>query len=105
MNVITDKIRPDSGRVIYDQHTDLTQQSPVAIARAGIGRKFQKPTVFEALTVFDNVEIALKNHKSIWASLRARLDSAQRDRIDEVLTLLRLSDARRDSFPKGKNSF
>ena len=94
MDVITGKTRPDAGRVIYDQDSDLTRLSPVEIARAGIGRKFQKPTVFEALTVFENLEIALKADKSVWASLRARLSGEQRDRIDEVLKLLRLGGER-----------
>lgn len=94
MDVITGKTRPDAGQAIFDQHIDLTRLSPVEIARLGIGRKFQKPTVFEALTVFDNLDIALKNDKSVWASLRARLDGEQRDRIDETLTLLRLDAAR-----------
>lgn len=94
MDVITGKTRPDNGRITYDQDIDLTQLSPVEIARAGIGRKFQKPTVFEALTVFENLEIALKTTKTVWASLRARLNSEQRDRIDEMLTLLRLNTAR-----------
>ncbi|NCU10164.1 urea ABC transporter ATP-binding protein UrtD [Pantoea ananatis] len=94
MDVITGKTRPDKGRVIYDQDNDLTSHSPVEIARRGIGRKFQKPTVFEALTVFENLEIALKTTKTVWASLRARLNSEQRDRIDEVLALLRLTGSR-----------
>ncbi len=94
MDVITGKTRPDTGQVIYDQDKNLIALSPVEIARSGIGRKFQKPTVFEALTVFENLEIALKTTKTVWASLRARLDSAQRDRIDEILTLLQLSAAR-----------
>ena len=94
MDVITGKTRPDSGQVIYDQDNDLTRLSPVEIARAGIGRKFQKPTVFEALTVFDNLELALKTNKSVWASLRARLSSDQQDRIDDVLQLLRLGHER-----------
>ncbi|NRH24419.1 urea ABC transporter ATP-binding protein UrtD [Pantoea stewartii] len=94
MDVITGKTRPDTGQVIYDQDKNLIALSPVEIARSGIGRKFQKPTVFEALTVFENLEVALKTTKTVWASLRARLDSAQRDRIDEILTLLRLSAAR-----------
>lgn len=94
MDVITGKTRPDSGRAIYDQDTDLTALSPVEIAAIGVGRKFQKPTVFEALTVFENLEIALKTDKSVWACLRARLDSEQRDRIDEVLKLLRLGGER-----------
>lgn len=94
MDVITGKTRPDNGRVIYDQSIDLTTLSPVEIARIGIGRKFQKPTVFEALTVFENLEIALKTDKSVWASLRARLNSEQHDRITEVLKLLRLGNER-----------
>ncbi|MTD27465.1 urea ABC transporter ATP-binding protein UrtD [Erwinia sorbitola] len=94
MDVITGKTRPDNGRVLYDQSIDLTTLSPVEIARIGIGRKFQKPTVFEALTVFENLEIALKTDKSVWACLRARLNGEQQDRIDEVLKLLRLGSER-----------
>ncbi|WP_455915983.1 urea ABC transporter ATP-binding protein UrtD [Pantoea agglomerans] len=94
MDVITGKTRPDNGRVMYDQSTDLTTLSPVDIARIGIGRKFQKPTVFEALTVFENLEIALKTDKSVWACLRSRLSGEQQDRIDEVLKLLRLGAER-----------
>ncbi|WP_225088158.1 urea ABC transporter ATP-binding protein UrtD [Pectobacterium colocasium] len=94
MDVITGKTRPDNGNAFYDQYTDLTMLSPVEIARAGIGRKFQKPTVFEALTVFENLDIALKTDKSVWASLRAKLNSEQRDRIDETLALLRLGHER-----------
>ena len=90
MDVITGKTRPQSGKALYDQSTDLTTLDPIVIARQGIGRKFQKPTVFEALTVEENLELAMKNDKSVWASLRARLNSEQRDRIDEMLGLLRL---------------
>ncbi|MEM6160289.1 urea ABC transporter ATP-binding protein UrtD [Erwinia sp. P6884] len=94
MDVITGKTRPDNGRAFYDQSTDLTTLSPVEIARIGIGRKFQKPTVFEALSVFENLEIALKTEKSVWACLRGKLNGEQRDRIDEVLKLLRLGAER-----------
>ncbi|WP_279029230.1 urea ABC transporter ATP-binding protein UrtD [Gibbsiella quercinecans] len=94
MDVITGKTRPDSGRVVYDQTIDLTAKDPMQIARAGIGRKFQKPTVFEALTVFENLEIAQKTQKSVWACLRARMNSEQRDRIDEMLKMLRLGHER-----------
>ena len=80
MDVITGKTRPKSGRAIYDQSIDLTALEPAAIARQGIGRKFQKPTVFEALTVWENLEIAMKTDKSVWASLRAKLNGEQRDR-------------------------
>ncbi|EXU74389.1 urea ABC transporter ATP-binding protein UrtD [Erwinia mallotivora] len=95
MDVITCKTRPDSGRVLYDQSTDLTTLSPVEIARIGIGRKFQKPTVFEALTVAENLEIALKDDKSVLACLRSKLNSEQQDRIAETLTLLRLGNEHR----------
>jgi len=63
----------------------------VQIAQAGIGRKFQKPTVFEALSVFENLELAQKTDKSVWASLRARLNGEQKDRIEEVLDTIRLT--------------
>ncbi|TYL43751.1 urea ABC transporter ATP-binding protein UrtD [Dickeya sp. ws52] len=94
MDVITGKTRPDSGKVFYDQTIDLVGMSSVEIARAGIGRKFQKPTVFEALSVMENLEIAQKMDKSVWASLKAKLSGEQRDRIDEVLQLLRLTEHR-----------
>ena len=89
MDVITGKTRPQSGRALYDQSVDLTTLDPIAIARQGIGRKFQKPTVFEALTVAENLELAMKGDKSVWASLRARMSSEQDDRLNEVLRLLR----------------
>lgn len=95
MDVITGKTRPQSGRALYDQSVDLLTLDPVAIARRGIGRKFQKPTVFEALSVEENLDIAIKADKSVWASLRATLSGEQRDRIDEVLLLLRLEGERR----------
>jgi len=95
MDVITGKTRPQSGRAQYDQSVDLMTLDPIAIARRGIGRKFQKPTVFEALSVEENLEIAMKGEKSVWASLRAALSGEQRDRLDEVLQLLRLEGERR----------
>jgi len=94
MDVITGKTKPQSGRVFYDQRTDLTKLDPVRIAQSGIGRKFQKPTVFEALTVAENLELALKGDKSVWASLRARLNGEQEDRISDILRLLRLDGER-----------
>ncbi|WP_312947200.1 urea ABC transporter ATP-binding protein UrtD [Superficieibacter sp.] len=94
MDVITGKTRPQSGRALYDQSLELTRLDPIEIARRGIGRKFQKPTVFEALTVAENLELALKTDKSVLATLRARLNSEQQDRIDETLRLLRLHGER-----------
>jgi len=94
MDVITGKTRPDTGVAYFGEQFDLTRMSEVEIAQAGIGRKFQKPTVFEALSVFENLELAQKTNKSVWASLRARLSGEQRDRIDEVLQTIRLDGSR-----------
>ena len=94
MDVITGKTRPDNGVAYFGEQYDLTAMSEVQIAQAGIGRKFQKPTVFEALTVFENLELAQKTNKSVWASLRARLSGEQKDRIEEVLTTIRLEASR-----------
>ena len=84
------KTRPETGTAFFGDTLDLTRMSEYQIAQAGIGRKFQKPTVFEALTVYENLELALKTDKSVWASLASRLSSEQRERIDSVLTQLRL---------------
>jgi urea transport system ATP-binding protein len=94
MDVITGKTRPDNGIAYFGDTLDLTQMSEVEIAQAGIGRKFQKPTVFEALSVFENLELALKTDKSVWASLRAKLSGEQKARIEEVLTTIRLESSR-----------
>jgi urea transport system ATP-binding protein len=94
MDVITGKTRPDNGKAFFGETLNLTRMSEVDIAQSGIGRKFQKPTVFEALSVFENLELALKTDKSVWASLRAKLSGAQQDRIDEVLNTIRLDSSR-----------
>ncbi len=95
MDVITGKTRPDSGKVFFGSTIDLLQLKEPQIAQIGIGRKFQKPTVYEPLTVFDNLELALKADRRVRATLFARLSGAQRDRIDEVLALIHLKDAAR----------
>ena len=94
MDVITGKTRPDSGSVWFGSTIDLLRLSEQEIVRAGIGRKFQKPTVFEELTVFENLELALAGARSFVKTLRARIAPAQKDRIDEVLAIIRLSDFR-----------
>ncbi len=95
MDIITGKTRPDSGSVYFGQTMDLTQMSEHEIASAGIGRKFQKPTVFPHHTVFQNLELALQADKRVWPSLFFKLTGEQRDRIDEVLKIIHL-DAERD---------
>lgn len=91
MDVITGKTRCDSGQVYFGQTVDLLKHDEAGIARLGIGRKFQKPTVFEALSVAENLELALKTGKGVWITLLAKLDSAQRDRIAAVLTTIGLA--------------
>ena len=91
MDIITGKTRPDSGTVFFGSTIDLLRYTEPQIAQLGIGRKFQKPTVFEQLTVFENLELALKTHKGVRASMFFRLDAAQRDRLAEVLLTIHLS--------------
>ncbi len=92
MDIITGKTRPDSGTVFFGSTIDLTKLAENEIAQAGIGRKFQKPTVFEQHTVFENLELALAGGKGVWAALLARLSGAELDRIDEVAETIGLRD-------------
>ena len=93
MDVITGKTRPDSGTAFFGQSIDLTHLSEAEIAHAGIGRKFQKPTVFEQHSVFENLELAMKTDKRVRHSLTMNLDSAQRDKIAATLELIQLANA------------
>src|SRR4249920_3077352 len=81
MDVITGKTRPDSGRAFFGQTIDLTRLTEAQIAHAGIGRKFQKPTIFEHHTAFENLELAMKADKRVRRTLFARLSGEERDRI------------------------
>jgi len=92
MDIITGKTRPDEGRVFFGSTIDLLRHNEPEIAQLGIGRKFQKPTVFEQLTVFENLELALKTHKGVKASMFFRLDSVQSGRLAEVLHTIHLAD-------------
>jgi urea transport system ATP-binding protein len=93
MDIITGKTRPDEGRVFFGSTIDLLRYKESEIAQMGIGRKFQKPTVFEQLTVFENLELALKTNKAVGSSMLFKLDSAQSDRLAEVLHTIHLSDS------------
>src|SRR3989440_1644909 len=90
MDVITGKTRPDTGTAFFGQTIDLTRFTEAEIATAGIGRKFQKPTVFEQHTVFENLELAQKCDKRVWPTLGARLDSGARDRIGATMETIKL---------------
>lgn len=92
MDVITGKTRPDKGRVYLGQSIDLTRMNESEVAEAGVGRKFQKPTVFPEHTVFQNLELAMKMDKTVWSSIRARLSEEQKCRIMEVMELVGLQE-------------
>ncbi len=96
MDVITGKTRPDKGDVLFEGSHDLTKLDEAAIAELGIGRKFQRPTVFDSHTVLDNILLALKGPRGVFASLFARLTGDERDRIDAVLATIRLTDRRHE---------
>ncbi len=96
MDVITGKTRPDTGTLLFDGAVDLTQHDEAAIATLGIGRKFQKPTVFESHTVEDNIVLALRQKRGPFGTLFARLTETEKARINELLDLTRLSAARDD---------
>ena len=96
MDIITGKTMPDEGVAWFGQKIDLLKLSEAEIAEAGIGRKFQKPTVFEMLSVEQNLELAMAQNKSVWALLRAKITPEQADHIDEVLQTVGLNEQRKD---------
>ncbi len=93
MDVITGKTRPDAGRAFFGQTLDLTRLTEPQIAAAGIGRKFQKPTVFEQHSAFENLELAMKADKRVRRTLFARLGGAERDRIAAMLERVGLAES------------
>ncbi|WP_299260509.1 urea ABC transporter ATP-binding protein UrtD [uncultured Kushneria sp.] len=97
MDIITGKTRPDSGQVWFGSRHNLLRLAEPEVASLGIGRKFQKPTVFEALTVFENLELAMAGDRRVWTTFMARLDHEGRARLDEVLETIGL-EAERDRW-------
>ena len=97
MDIITGKTRPQEGTVFFGSTIDLLRHKESEIAQLGIGRKFQKPTVFEQLTVFENLELALKTNKGdergVWSSMFFKLDSRQSDRLAEILVTIHLAES------------
>ena len=90
MDVVTGKTRPDTGSVIFDQRYDLSRLDETQIALLGIGRKFQKPTVFDSHTVFDNIELALKADRRARSTLLWRQSEAEEHSVDAILKTVRL---------------
>src|ERR1700726_2370661 len=94
MDVVTGKTRPDGGDVYFDGSVDLTSLDETEIAQLGIGRKFQKPTVFESHSVEDNLRLALKADRRVRKTLFWRETGEERGRIDRLLEVIRLGSAR-----------
>jgi urea transport system ATP-binding protein len=94
MDIITGKTRADDGEVYFDGDTDLTKLDEAQIAELGIGRKFQKPTVFESHTVEDNLLLALKSDRRVRSTLFWTETSGEAERIDKILATIRLTEAR-----------
>jgi urea transport system ATP-binding protein len=93
MDIITGKTRPDSGQVFFGSTIDLLRYREAEIAAMGIGRKFQKPTVFEHLSVFENLELALATDKRVRRSMVFTLSGEEKDRLGEVLQTIHLTDS------------
>ena len=94
MDIITGKTRPDQGEVLFDGVTDLTRLDETRIAELGIGRKFQKPTVFESQSIEDNLLLALNVDHRVRGTLFWRESRVETERIERVLETIRLTDAR-----------
>ena len=92
MDVITGKTRPDKGTVFFGQDHDLSKMTEYEISHIGIGRKFQKPTVFLNHTVFENLELALHAKKDVWTSLTKSLSGEQKDLIEKDLETIGLTE-------------
>ncbi len=96
MDIVTGKTRPDQGEVFFDGLVDLTRHDESQIAMMGIGRKFQKPTVFESHTVEDNIVLALKGPRSIFPALFHKRSREEQTRIDDIFDVIRLGDRRHE---------
>jgi len=92
MDIITGKTRPDQGMVYFGQNMNLLTMSEPEIANAGIGRKFQKPTVFENHSVFENLELSMYGDKRVFSTLMAKMTGEQRDFVEQVLVRIGLAE-------------
>ena len=92
MDVVTGKTRPDEGHVTFGQAVNLLEMDEPSIAEIGVGRKFQKPTVFAGHTVFENLELAMKDDKRFFKTLFAQMTGEQKSKIEETMELIGLKD-------------
>lgn len=96
MDIITGKTRPDTGVVFFGSTIDLLSYKEADIARLGIGRKFQKPTVFENLSVFENLELAIQCNKNVWSSFRFVLNGEQKTQLEKIVETIHLKERLHD---------
>ena len=96
MDVITGKTKPTAGTAFFGQNIDLTNMQESEIADVGIGRKFQKPTVFENLSVFENLELAIQCNKNVWSSFRFVLNGEQKTQLEKIVETIHLKDRLHD---------
>lgn len=92
MDVITGKTKPDSGTILFNNSIDLTKHDEASVANLGVGRKFQKPSVIESLTVFENLELSQKGGRSVWQALVHKLTADKKQKIIDILNLISLLD-------------
>lgn len=92
LDVICGKVKPTVGKVLFGGKVDITRKKEHQIAELGIGRKFQTPSIFPTLTVFENLEIAMRQNRSVLAALKAKLKAEERERIDAQLEMIGLQE-------------
>lgn len=92
MDVITGKTKPDSGNIIFGKAVNLLEMDEPSIAQIGIGRKFQKPTVFEGHSVFENLELAMKADKRFFTTLFSKMTGEEKDKIENAMNLIGLKE-------------
>lgn len=92
LDVVTGKVKPNKGRVIFGKNIDLTRLKEEEIANTGVGRKFQTPTVFETLTVRENLELSVKQNKRVMTMIFKSLKMDSLQRVDEILEIIGLQE-------------
>ncbi|MFT7559410.1 MAG: urea transport system ATP-binding protein [Flavobacteriales bacterium] len=94
MDIITGKTKPDEGEVRFKDNIDLTRHDEADIANMGIGRKFQKPTVIDSLTIWENLDLSIAGNRGVWQTLWFKNTKEQCERIDSIMQLIGLSGKR-----------
>ncbi len=92
MDIVTGKTRPDTGSAWFGQRINLLRMDEAEIAQVGIGRKFQKPSVFENLSVFDNLELSMAGTRNLWKTFRAKIDGQTLSRLESMAETINLID-------------